>query len=95
MQSIQVQRDSNQKPEQNLHHNDSLYSDTRGWYQYPQVWSRLSIHCFEIISISNRFFETMIVSETELVALEDNTTVAVDNFAFQLTPLRLDPLYIR
>ena len=37
----------------------------------------------------------MIVSETELVALEDNTTVAVDNFAFKLTPLRLDPLYIR
>lgn len=37
----------------------------------------------------------MIVSETEQVDQGDNTTVLVDKFAFQLTPLRLDPLYIR
>ena len=95
MQSIQVQRDSDKEEEQNLPPNVSLYFDTRGWYQYPQVCSGLFPTIQRLKSQSNRFFETMIVSETELVALEDNSTVLVEKFAFQLTPLRLDPLYIR
>ena len=37
----------------------------------------------------------MIVSESEVVVREDNTTVLLDKFVFKLTPLRLDPLYIR
>ena len=95
MQSIQVQRDSDKEKQQNLHPNVSLYSDTRSWYQYPQVCSGLFQTFHSSKSQLKRFFETVIVSETEVVALEDNSTVLVENFAFQLTPLRLDPLYIR
>ena len=35
------------------------------------------------------------MSVTEQMVLDDNSTIALDTYTFQLTPLRLDPHYIR
>ena len=49
---------------------------------------------FSVMINIPRFYETMIVTTTTNITLEDNITIIAESVTFEITPLRMDPDYV-